>query len=177
MQTFVDYLLVLMSENKSIGINTDILETNVINIILLLILLFVVIKNFLTDALGTRKNKIVGDVENAEKRLSNSTHRYQESQKQWSQIQIIVENIYNQTNETKETMLKEKCNQSKQELSRKFSAAAKVLYYREQSALNDIIREVSERAINRVVNKLQVQLNNSEQSNIIDRKIELLGGS
>ena len=161
----------------SIDINTDILETNVINIVLLLILLFVVIKNFLTDALGTRKNKILVDVENAEKRLADSTRRYQESQKQWSQIQVIVENIYNQTNETKETMLKEKCNQAKEELSRKFSAAAKILYYREQSAFSDIIKEVSERAIHRVVNKLKVQLNDSEQSNIIDRKIELLGES
>lgn len=172
MENYTHYLVL---ETENIGLNTDILETNVINILLLIILLFVVLKNFLQENLGARKNKILTDVENAEKRLADSNERYREAEKQWSQIQIIVEDIQNQAEQTKQNILKAKCTKAKEDISKKFSTATAVLRYREQKTFNDILKGVSEKALKKVINKLKAQLGKREQSAIVDSKLELLG--
>nr|WAM64009.1 ATP synthase CF0, subunit B [Ishige okamurae] len=168
------YYIILANENFSVTINTDIFETNVINIILLLIVLFLVLSNFLKESLGSRKKKITTDVENAEERLVESKKRYKEAEKQWSQIQIVIEDIYQQAEQTKQNILKVKCNIAKQDLSKKFGAATTILRYREQKTFDDVIKEVSERALKKVVIKLQKELGEKEQIDLVNSKIKLL---
>ena len=51
-----------------------------------------------------------------------------------------------------------------------------ILRYREQQVFNDVMKQVSELALEEVTSKLQTQLGKSEQSLIIDSKINRLGG-
>ena len=73
MKSYIQYFV--SNENLGVALNTDIFETNIINIILLLVILFVVIKKFLTENLTARKEKIVQGIENAETRLADSNKR------------------------------------------------------------------------------------------------------
>ena len=100
MKSYLEYFA--SSENFGIALNTDIFETNIINIILLLVILFVVIKNFLTENLTARKKKIVDDIQNAETRLADSNKRYTEAKKQWAQMDIIIKEINHQMEVTKQ---------------------------------------------------------------------------
>nr|YP_011005107.1 ATP synthase CF0, subunit B [Analipus japonicus]WAM61970.1 ATP synthase CF0, subunit B [Analipus japonicus] len=173
MNSYIMYLLA--DENSGVSLNTDIFETNIINIVLLLVILFVVIKNFLTENLTTRKKKIVEDIENAETRLADSNKRYLEAKKQWSQMDIIIKEINSEMEATKENILKLKWNQAKEDISKKFTTAISVLHNRENKLFNDVIKEVSKKALIRVIFKLKTQLGKVEQSAIINRKIKQLG--
>nr|YP_011005322.1 ATP synthase CF0, subunit B [Chorda asiatica]QWK43066.1 CF0 subunit I [Chorda asiatica]WAM62185.1 ATP synthase CF0, subunit B [Chorda asiatica] len=163
------------TENLGIGLNTDIFETNIVNIAILLVILFIVIKNFLTENLTARKKKIVDGIENAETRLADSNKRYTEAKKQWAQMDIIIGEINDQMEKTKQNVLKLKWEQGKDDLAKKFTLAISVLRNRETKIFNDIIKEVSKKALNRVIFKVKKQLGKVEQSAIINRKIMQLG--
>lgn len=173
MTSYID--CIISSENFEISLNMNLFETNIINIILLLGILFVVIKNFLTENLTSRKKKIVENIENAETRLADSNKRYMEAQKQWTQMDIIIKEINQQMETTKQNVLELKWDQAKEDLSKKFTVAIEILRNRETKIFNDVVKEVYKKALNRVTLKFQNQLGKVEQSAIINRKIKQLG--
>lgn len=173
MNSYILYLLA--NQNFEFSLNTDLFETNIVNIVLLLVILFVVIKNFLTENLTARKKKIVEAIETAETRLADSNKRYLEAKKQWSQMDIIVKEINSEMETTKQNILKLKWNQAKEDISKKFATAVGVLQNRESKLFNDVIKEVSKKALIRVIFKLKNQLGKVEQSTIINQKIKQLG--
>jgi F0F1-type ATP synthase membrane subunit b/b' len=59
----------------SIGINTDIFETNIINIALLLVLLFNVVGAALKTSMLERKTQILTEVEGSEQSLTEAVER------------------------------------------------------------------------------------------------------
>nr|YP_011007566.1 ATP synthase CF0, subunit B [Syringoderma abyssicola]WAM64995.1 ATP synthase CF0, subunit B [Syringoderma abyssicola] len=163
------------NDNFSFEINTDIFETNIINLVILIVLLFVVIKNFLEENLNVRKKKIVQDIENAETRLADSNQRYLEAKKQWSQIDIVIQEINSQMEKTKQNVVKLKWTQAREDLAKRFTTAIGILRNRETKTFDDVIKEVSQKALTKVVLKLKKQLGNAEQSNIVNSKIKQLG--
>ena len=173
MKSYIQYLV--SDENFGISLNTDIFESNIINLVLLVVILFVVLKKFLTENLTARKEKIVQGIENAETRLSDSNKRYSEAKKQWAQMDIIIKEINQQMETTKQNVLKLKWDQGKDDLSKKFSTAIVVLRNRENKIFNDVTKEVSKRALNQVVLKLKKELGKVEQSAIVNLKIKQLG--
>ena len=178
MKSYIQYFV--SNENFGVTLNTDIFESNIINIILLLVILFIVIKKFLTENLSARKEKIVEGIENAETRLADSNKRYSEAKKQWSQMDIIVKEINQQMETTKQNVLKLKWNQGKDDLSKKFTTAIVVLRNRENKIFNDIIKEVAKKALTEVVLQLENKLKKAEQSKaeqsaVVNLKITQLG--
>lgn len=173
MKSYIQYFV--SNENFGVTLNTDIFESNIINIVLLLVILFVVIKKFLTENLTARKEKIVEGIENAETRLADSNKRYSEAKKQWAQMDIIIKEINQQMETTKQNVLKLKWDQGKDDLSKKFTTAIVVLRNRENKIFNDVIKEVSKKALTQVVLKLKKQLGKAEQSAIVNLKITQLG--
>jgi len=95
------------------GINTDILETNLINQIILLVGLFILGKDFLTESLGQRQTEIINGVEDSEKRLNEATTRLAEAEKQLSQARVIIDEIKKETNLTKAKLLDSDYEQAK----------------------------------------------------------------
>ena len=172
MKSYIHYLV---SEDFGVTLNTDIFESNIINIVLLLVILFVVLKKFLTENLTARKEKIVQGIENAETRLADSNKRYNEAKKQWSQMDIIIKEITQQMETTKQNVLKLKWDQGKEDLSKKFTTAIVVLRNRENKIFNDVTKEVSKKALAQVILKLKKQLGKVEQSAIVNLKITQLG--
>jgi F-type H+-transporting ATPase subunit b len=175
MENLVNFLI-LSHESEGIALNLDILETNLVNILLLIALLFSVLGNFLGENLGTRQEQIINSVQDAEKRFNEGSERLVEAKAQWSQALIIIEEIKVQTKRTKTQLLDREFNEANQELSQRFKNALMVLRYREQQVLNDVMKQVAQLALNQVIIKMQTQLGKTEQALIIDNKINRLGG-
>ena len=133
--------------SRRIGINTDIFETNLINIIILVVLLVYVLGNFLKENLSTRQEQIISSIQDGEKRLNEANERLAEAKSQWAQAQIIIEEIKNQTKRTKASLLETEFNQANQDLSQRFNNILMVLRYREQQVFNDVMKQVSELAL------------------------------
>jgi F-type H+-transporting ATPase subunit b len=175
MENWVNFFI-LSSESEGIAINTDILETNLVNIILLLVLLVNVLGKFLKENLTTRQAQIINNIEDGEKRLNEANERLAEAKSQWAQAQIIIEEIKNQIQKNKASLLESEFNQANQDLSQRFNNMLMVLRYREQQVFNDVMKQVSELTLDQVTSKLPIQLSETEQSLIIDKKINQLGG-
>ena len=167
---------ILSSEAEGFGINTDILETNLINIIILIVLLVYVLGNFLKENLNSRQEQIISSIQDGEKRLNEANERLAEAKAQWAQAQIIIEEIKSQTKRSRTSLLESEFNQANQDLSQRFNNILMILRYREQQVFNDVMKQVSELALNQVTSKLETQLGKTEQSLIIDSKINRLGG-
>jgi F-type H+-transporting ATPase subunit b len=175
MKNWLTYLVFTNSQTKSISLNTNIFETNLINIIILLVLLVYLLGNFLNENLSFRQEQIENSIKTSEKRLNESKDRLNEIKSQWSQARIIIEDIKEQTQQTKENLLKSEFNEINHTLSQRFINLLTILYYREQQVLSTIILQVSELALKEVTKKLKTKLLDKDQSIIINNKITRLG--
>ena len=162
-------------EDETFKLNLDIFETNVINLGVLLTGLFIIIKNFFKELLGSRKTKIVLEIENAETSLNDSNKRYLEARKELSQINIVIQAIIDQMESTKQNLVTTKVSQIKDELSKKFNIAIGIIRNREEKIFIDVVKDIYQKALRRVILKLQKQLGTTEQSSIIEKSIFELG--
>jgi len=76
-----DQIFTLLAEHQGIGLNTDILETGLLNIIALLGILIFTGRDFLGSLLEERKTTIVKSVQDAEDRLNEAQKRLNEAKK------------------------------------------------------------------------------------------------
>lgn len=166
---------IFLTNSESIQLNLDLFETNVINLAVLLSGLTIIIKNFFSELLGSRKAKIVIDIENAETSLNDSNKRYLEARKELSQINTVIEGIITQMNVTKQSLVKGKVPQIKSELSKKFNVAIGIIRNREEKLFIDVIKQVYNKALFKVILKLKTQLGTAEQATIIEKSIFELG--
>jgi hypothetical protein len=94
------HLLILHSEGFSI--NTNILETNVINQAILIGGLFFVWNSLnVGTALLEKQNRKISLVQDSEKRLNEAVTKLAETKKQLSQAQVIILEIQKETKQTK----------------------------------------------------------------------------
>ena len=148
---------IILASNGNFGINTDILETNLINQIILLVGLFFVGKDFLSESLSQRQEEIIQGVEDSEKRLREAQDRLSEAKKQLAQARVIIDEIKKESGETKKALLDRDYAEAKNELERRFSNAATILKFRERQILSEIKQYVSVLALKLVVNKIEKQ--------------------
>ena len=88
----VENVFIGISEG-SFGINTDVFDTNIINLVIFVGFVFVVLSKSLTETLKTRQEKVISSIQEAEERLKQAQNRLTEAEKQLDQIGMIVESI------------------------------------------------------------------------------------
>lgn len=175
MNTWISSLIV-SEETEGFGINSDILETNIINIIILIVLLVYVLGNFLKENLNLRQTHIINTIQECEKRLNEANARLQEAEAQWVQTQISLKQITSQIKESTMSLAKSANNQAHQDLLQYYYNCVMILKYRQQEVFFDMKKQVSKLALNQAKVKMQNQLNKADQALIIDSAINRLGG-
>lgn len=168
--------VIFAHHQEGIGFNFDIIETNIVNLALLLGLMVFVVGGSLKESLDTRQSAILNSVQDAEKRLSDAKNRLAEINLQWDQIKIAIADVKTETKQAKNELLKSQFDEANNELTQRINNALVFLSYREKKVFNDIMEQVSQLVVNQVVNKLQNKLGRNEQDMLLKRKIEQLGG-
>jgi F-type H+-transporting ATPase subunit b len=97
MENFTNIFMFLAHESQGIEFNTNIFETNIINLLLLIALVFYVGKDFLGSTLTSRQNLILDRIEEADKKVNEADKRFLEARLQWSQASILSENLEKRT--------------------------------------------------------------------------------
>jgi F-type H+-transporting ATPase subunit b len=146
-------IFTLLAANGSIGLNLDILETGVLNIVALVGILIYTGKDFLGSILQERKSTIVKSVQDAEDRLNEANRRLSEAQKQLSQANVVISEIRNETRSAKTNLLKSDANIAKKELATRFSRA--IASFRSKERV--IFLEVKQQIISLVLNRSALQ--------------------
>jgi len=146
-----DQIFTLIAEEEGIRLNTDILETGLINIIALIGILIVVGKDFLGSSLEERKTTIVQNVQDAENRLNEAQKRLTEAQKQLNQAHVVINNIKSETLTTKKVMLEVDTFQAKNDLKFRFERAIAAFKSKERQIFFLIKDEITSLVLNRTI--------------------------
>ena len=137
-----DQIFTLLAEHEGIGLNTDILETGLINIIALLAILIYTGRDFLGSLLEERRTTIVKGVQDAEDRLNEAQKRLSEAKKQLNQANLVIIEIRNETVATKKALLESDAYQAKKDLKIRFERALATFRSKERQIFIEIKQQI-----------------------------------
>ena len=172
-----DQVFTLLAEQDGISLNTDILETGLINILALIAILIYTGRDFLGSLLEERKTTIVKGVQDAEDRLDEAQKRLSEAEKQLNQANLIISQIKTETIATKKVLLNSDAIQAKKDLTVRFERALATFRSKERQIFLEIKQQIVSLVLQRTVNRAQETFKSSEKATaLIDETITKLEG-
>jgi F-type H+-transporting ATPase subunit b len=144
-------IFTLLAEHEGIGLNLDILETGLLNILALLAILISTGRDFLGSLLEERKATIVKSVQDAEDRLNEAKKRLSEAEKQLSQANLVISEIKNETIATKKLLLQSDAYQAKKDLKIRFERALATFRSKERQIFIEIKQQIISLVLKRTV--------------------------
>jgi F-type H+-transporting ATPase subunit b len=148
-----DQIFTLLAKHEGIGLNTDILETGLLNILALLGILIFTGRDFLGSLLEERKTTIIKGVQDAEDRLNEAQKRLDEAKKQLDQANIVISQIKNETITTKKMLLESDAFAAKKDLKIRFERALATFRSKER----EIFLEIKQQIISLVLKKTVIR--------------------
>ncbi|AFY40493.1 ATP synthase subunit b [[Leptolyngbya] sp. PCC 7376] len=158
-------------------LNFDIIEANLINLGIILALLFVYGRKFISDLLDERKAKIVADLEDAETRMKNAKAALTKAQKDLEQAQKQAQVIREEAKVSAEKAKSNVLAQGREEIEKLKANAVKELDNEQAKVVADLKQRIAQLALERVESELRDRLDDASQSRLIDRSIAQLGGN
>ena len=172
-----DQIFTLLAEHEGIGLNTDILETGLLNIIALVGILVYTGRDFLGSLLEERKTTIVKGVQDAEDRLNEAQKRLTEAQKQLNQANLVISEIQNETVTTKKVLLESDAFQAKKDLTVRFERALATFRSKERQIFVEIKQQIVSIVLQRTVSRAQETFKSKERATaLINETINKLEG-
>lgn len=150
-----DQIFTLLAEHEGIGLNLDILETGLLNIIALIAILVFTGRDFLGSLLEERKTTIVKSVQDAEDRLNEAQKRLDEAQKQLNQANLVISEIKNETVATKKILLESDAFEAKKDLKIRFERALATFRSKERQIFLEIKQQIISLVLKRTVVRAQ----------------------
>jgi F-type H+-transporting ATPase subunit b len=154
----------------SIGINTDIFETNIINIGILVALLFNVVGASLKSAMLQRKETIINSVQSAEQDVSEGEQRLVDAQTQLLQSELVIAKIVVDRESKILTLYGASRRRAVEEIRRQSESTELALDYKKKQVLREVKEEILALALSRVLEALKTQIP-------LDRHLALLDAS
>jgi F-type H+-transporting ATPase subunit b len=172
-----DQIFTLLAEHEGIGLNLDILETGLLNILALLAILFYTGRDFLGSLLEERKTTIVKGVQDAEDRLNEAQNRLAEAKKQLEQANIVIGEIKNETTATKKLLLESDAYEAKKDLGIRFERALATFRSKERQIFLEIKQQIISLVLKRTVIRAQETFGPKERATaLINDTINKLEG-
>ena len=148
-----DQIFTLLANEEGIGLNLDILETGLLNILALLGILFYTGRDFLGSLLEERKTTIVKSVQDAEDRLNEAQKRLTEAEKQLNQANLVISEIKNETVTTKKVLLESDASEAKKDLKIRFERALATFRSKERQIFLEIKQQIISLVLSRTVTR------------------------
>ncbi len=171
-----DQIFTLLAD-EGISLNTDILETGLINILVVIAILIYTGRDFLGSLLEERRTTIVKGVQDAEDRLSEAQKRLAEAQKQLNQANLVISEIKNETVSTKKLLLESDAFQAKKDLTVRFERALATFRSKERQIFIEIKQQIISLVLQRTVSRVQETFKSKERATaLINETISKLEG-
>jgi len=172
-----DQIFTLLAEHENIGLNLDILETGLLNILALLAILFYTGRDFLGSLLEERKTTIVKSVQDAEDRLNEAKSRLEEAKKQLEQANIVIGEIKNETVATKKLLLESDAYEARKDLGIRFERALATFRSKERQIFLEIKQQIISLVLQRTIIRAQETFGPKERATtLINDTINKLEG-
>ncbi len=165
----------LASETKGFGLNFDILETNLINLAIVIGVLIYFGKGFLGSKLQERREAIETAIKDAEARQKKAVSSLAEQQQKLQMAKKEAERIKAEAQTNAETAREAILTQSAKDIDRIRASAAQDLSSQQDKVVQALRRQVSQMAIEKVRSRLPEALNEGVQAKLVDQSIAQLG--
>ena len=164
------------SAEGGFGLNFDILETNLINLSIVIGLLFYFGRGFLGNILTERRTAIEEAIKEAETRQKDAAAALAEQQQKLTQAQAEAERIRSAAEANAKAAKEAILASAAQEVERMKATAGQELEAERERAVAQLRARVAAMALERVESQLKTNLDDNAQNQLIDRSIALLGG-
>jgi len=164
-----------VAESEGFGINTDLIETNVLNLAVVIGVLVYFGKDIVSDTLKTRKEAILKSLQDADNKFQEATDKLNEAKKQFEFAKVKAEEIRAQGLVTADKSSKKLLARVEDDIKRLEDAKAATLRFEEEKAITEVCEKVSRLALEQAVENLNKRLDPALQKRIIQLNIALLG--
>ena len=171
------FLLAAEAEHSGFGLNFDILETNLINLAIIIAILVYFGKNSLGKTLGDRQAEIQTAIKEAEQRKEQAAAALAEQQQKLAQAQTEAKRIRAEAEERAGVVRDSIMAQSEEDIQRMKAAAAQDLSTQKDRVLAELRQRIAALAMQQAEAQLRSQMNPDSQRQLIDRSIASIGGS
>ena len=165
----------LASETKGFGLNFDILETNLINLAIVIGVLIYFGKGFLGSKLQERREAIEIAIKEAEARQKKAASALAEQQQKLQMAKKEAERIRAEAKTNAEVAREAILAQSAKDIERIKASAAQDTSSQQEKVMQELRRRVSEMAMEKVRSRLPEVLNEGMQTKLVDQSIAQLG--
>ena len=162
-----DQIFILLANHEGIGLNTDILETGLINILALVAILIYTGQDFLGSLLEERKTTIIKGVQDAEDRLNEAQKRLIEAEKQLNQANLVISEIKSETIKTKTVLLESDASQAKQDLVIRFGRALVAFRSKERQIFLEIKQQIISLVLQQTVSRIQETFKSKDRATLL----------
>ncbi len=164
------------AEAGGFGLNFDILETNLINLAIVIAVLVYFGRGFLSKTLGDRRAAIEVAIKDAEKRKKDAAIALADQQQKLAQAQTEAAKIRASAQEAATAAKADILAKAEQDIQRMRETASQDINTEQSRVINELRQRVAALAIQRVEAELPSRLNDSVQQQLIDRSIAMLVG-
>lgn len=173
---FLNSLSLLSHSEGGFGLNSDVFETNIVNLAILWFGLFTFLKDPLASSLSERKSKIQLVIQDAEEQLEQAKVRLAQAQKQSSQLSLVLDPIRKDgeisAQKTRDSILA----QGIKDIESIAFRAKNQIFSSESQIKGEAFSHIVGIALQRVQSELETNLSQDTQVNIIDANISRIGG-
>jgi F0F1-type ATP synthase membrane subunit b/b' len=170
------FSLFLIHEEAFIELNPNILETNLINILLLIALLLYAYKTSFSSSLEIRQKEIIQTIENAQKDVINAANYSELAEKGFSQSFFWLQSWKSSYQKEKIEIVNTKYNLVKNALEDSFSTTENLIKNFENKSFIALKRYIILVTASKILRKFLL-LSEKEQSKLIELTISKLGGT
>ncbi|MEL6260408.1 MAG: F0F1 ATP synthase subunit B [Cyanobacteria bacterium J06626_6] len=165
----------LASETKGFGLNFDILETNLINLTIIISVLIYFGKGFLGSKLKERREAIEMAIREAEARQKKAAASLAEQQQKLQMAKREAERIKAAAQTNADSARAAVLAQSAKDIERLKAAAAQDMSSQQDRVMQELRQRVSAMALEKVRSRLPEVLNEGKQAQLVDQSIAQLG--
>ncbi|WP_448603048.1 F0F1 ATP synthase subunit B [Thermoleptolyngbya sp.] len=164
------------AEEGGFGLNLDLLDTNLINLAIIIGVLVYFGRGFLGKTLSDRRAKIEASIREAEQRKQEAAALLAEQQQKLAQAQEEAARIRSEAEAQAAAASAAILEQATQDVARMQAAADQDVAAEEQRVVNELRQRVAALALQQVEARLRGGLSADAQQQLIDRGIAALGG-
>ncbi len=161
-------------EAAGVSILEAILESNLVNIAIILALLYVLGRRVVGEALAKRREGILEELHQAEQRKQEAITRLAEEQQKLAQAQQEAERIRREAEVNAEARRQELLQQVEQEIERLRARAARDLAAEQEQILQELRRQIVRQALSKVEQELPQHLNEEIHHRLIEQGIQMI---
>ena len=173
----VENFWLLATEEGGFGLNFNILETNLVNLSILVALIVYFGRSFLGNVMAERRSAIEIAIEDAEKRQKEASEALAEQKRNLAEAQATAAQIKSDGEAAAKVAKENILAQASKDVQRMKDEAARDLTSQRDRVVAELRQQISALAIEKAETQLRSQLDDGLQQRLIDQSIGLLGGS